>query len=233
MLKKIGTVNLEKRPVICTVFQSPPSSSVLKKLHTLGIGLTELRIDQFPNQNVQILKQTIHRLKQKGFGVIVTIRMKKEGGSWKGSESERLKLFEEILPVADAVDIELQSKICKAVVSLAHSKKKSAIVSYHDFKKTPSDSELLSYVKQAKKERADIVKIAAFAQSKKDFYALMKFTLAHRSDSIISIAMGKFGQPSRVLFPLLGSLVTYGYVGRESAPGQLPAEKLAKAFRSS
>jgi 3-dehydroquinate dehydratase len=36
---------------------------------------------------------------------------------------------------------------------------------------------------------------------------------------------------SRVLFPAAGSLLTYGHVGRPTAPGQLPLGELAALVR--
>jgi 3-dehydroquinate dehydratase-1 len=45
------------------------------------------------------------------------------------------------------------------------------------------------------------------------------------------IAMGPIGAASRVFFPLLGSPVTYGHVGRCGAPGQLSIEELDTALR--
>ena len=225
---KIGKVVLGKKPVICAVVQTESDARAVKALKRFGLQLVEVRADKLKPAAVL---PALRLLKKNNFSILLTIRMKKEGGAWKFSEEERLKVFKYLLPFVDAVDIELKSSICSEVIRTARSRKKRTIVSVHDFKKTPSVNELNSYMKQARKKGADIVKVVVFARSKKDFSAFTEFTLRHHDEPFISISMGKFGKSSRILFPLLGSLVTYGYLGKKSAPGQFTAEALAKAFR--
>ena len=75
-------------------------------------------------------------IKEIDFPLIATNRKIEEGGFFKGSESERIEILLEAAKHADIVDIELETdeeyleKIIKA--------SKSTIISYHDFKKTPS-----------------------------------------------------------------------------------------------
>ena len=44
--------------------------------------------------------------------------------------------------------------------------------------------------------------------------------------------MGSFGAPSRVVFPVLGSLITYGSVNGKSAPGQMPVKAIKAQLRA-
>ena len=69
---------------------------------------------------------------------------------------------------------------------------------------------------------ADITKIAAMALGGKDVQRLAAFTIENADKNIITIAMGSEGTCSRVLFPALGSLLTYASLGESTAPGQLP-----------
>lgn len=193
--------------------------------------LAELRADCFKKQELAI--QVSKELKKNGFSVIGTIRWDREGGRSGFSESERAEKFGQLIPFVDAIDIELESKICSEVIRNARAKHKTIILSFHDFKKTPPMAALVSRVKQARRMKADVIKIAVCAKSKDDVSRLMEFMLKHRDLPMIVIAMGNIGKSSRVLFPLLGSLLTYGYVGKRSAPGQFSAEKLAKAFQFS
>ena len=53
----------------------------------------------------------------------------------------------------------------------------------------------------------------------------------HRRQQRIVIAMGAHGVASRVFFPLLGSLITYGYLHQAVAPGQLSLADLTAELR--
>jgi 3-dehydroquinate dehydratase type I len=78
---------------------------------------------------------------------------------------------------------------------------------------------------------ADIIKIAVVANNNDDLTRLVTFTLKHRSEGLITMAMGDIGLPSRVINPIFGSLITYGYVNKPSAPGQLSIRELMDIFK--
>ena len=50
---------------------------------------------------------------------------------------------------------------------------------------------------------------------------LAAFTAENARRHVIAIAMGKAGAASRIIFPGLGSLLTYAHLGRATAPGQM------------
>ena len=109
----------------------------------------------------------------------------------------------------------------KEVIRSARQKKKLVIVSYHNFHEMPALPKLNRIVKEAKALKADIVKIAALSLSKKDTQLLGNFTALNQHKNLITIAMGTQGAVSRILFPALGSLVTYTFLDQPSAPGQI------------
>ena len=228
---KIGKVKLGVRPTICVVLQDSFGSNVIRRLKRSAIQLVELRIDQFKRFDFPYVLAKIKALKRKEFSIIGTIRVRGEGGAWKFSEMKRLLLFKQILPFVHAIDVELKSKIRSAVVREAHRRSKIAVVSFHDFRRTPSEKQLMAHFKKAKRADADIVKIAVLAKKRADFSMMMNFTIAHRRQGLISISMGHSGKASRILFPLFGSLMTYGCVGRRTAPGQLSVEELREALK--
>jgi len=47
---------------------------------------------------------------------------------------------------------------------------------------------------------------------------------------VCMIAMGKTGRHSRVVAPLYGSVITYGYVQKATAPGQLRVDELKQVM---
>lgn len=224
---KIGKVILGKCPTVCAVLQDSFNQRTLQKIKKAGVRLVELRIDQFKSLDSNYIKQKIKTVKQAGFSVLATIRYPKEGGSFLISEIERFQLFRSIIGFVDAIDIELQSKLCKRVIGLAKRNKKVAIVSFHDFKRTPASNFLEQLFKRAKSIGGSIFKVACSARSQTDYLRLLDFTIQHPNE-VITISMGKIGQPSRWVFPQCGSLLTYGSVQKRTAPGQPSVFELLK-----
>ena len=71
-----------------------------------GADILELRIDGMDNPNPQIVKEIIEEI---NFPTIATNRAMKEGGSFRGSEEDRIAILRECCDVADYVDVELQT----------------------------------------------------------------------------------------------------------------------------
>lgn len=183
------------------------------------MDIAELRVDLFSSSEKEYVFKELRKFK--GIPTLATIRSKKEGGQWQRTESARLALLKAVLPLVDAVDIELSSAgILKEVIQEARRLKKIAIVSYHNFKTTPTLDSLKKILKKAKAAGADVVKIAAMANSRKDMRTLAEFTLSHADQKLITLSMGKEGAISRILFPALGSLLTFAHAGHSTAPGQ-------------
>ena len=139
----------------------------------------------------------------------------------------RMELFTACMPFVDSIDIELGTSI--GAVAAAASGEKTIIVSEHDFEATPSREELASMVERARKQGADIVKIATMADSREDVVRLLEFTRTC-TVPVVAFAMGPVGKVSRVISPLFGTLFTYGYITKPVAPGQLSVEELADEF---
>lgn len=197
-----------------------------------GADLIEVRVDTFADRSLPALKAAFERAlcTAPALPVILTVRSAREGGRYPIPDRVRAEIFEALLPFADLVDIELSSvKSLRSVMDLAVRRGKKVIVSYHNFKSTPVELRLRAIVEKARASGAHIVKIAAMARGRADFRRLAG--LLAGSKGLIVIAMGPVGGPSRVFFPLLGSLVTYGSLGDETAPGQLPLKTLARELR--
>ncbi len=216
--------------IIAVPFTDKVSPLAISRAKKEGMSVAELRIDLYSAHQKTYVLNEIYKFKK--IPTIATIRSKKEGGSWKSSERERLELFKAVLPHVNNVDIELSSKkILKEVITEAHRLKKTVIVSCHNFQKTPSQAALEGIFKKAKAAGADIVKIAAMARSKKDMRTLAEFTLRHARAGVITLSMGKEGVLSRILFPSLGSQLTFAHVSRSTAPGQMDLKTTAYFFK--
>lgn len=216
----LGSLVLNGTPRIAVGFGDKASPKVILQARDSGLDIVELRIDQFSSFDPKYVLKEIAKFK--GFPTIATIRLEKEGGSWVLPETDRLSLFKTVLPAVDAVDIELRAKeILTEVIEAAHGAKKLAFVSYHNLETTPSINALQDLADEAKSCGADIVKIATFAKDKQDIRKMASFTIANADKNLITICMGAEGLVSRFFFPALGSLMTFAYVGKPTAPGQL------------
>lgn len=231
MLKKKRTWPL-KTPAIAGVIVDGVKKGALKRALSNGADCLEVRVDTFAVSGLDALKDSVKRLKESaGAPLIITVRSKKEGGGRSISDNRRAEIFKALMPFADIVDIELNSSggLLKDVIDYAKRSGKGVIVSYHDFKATPGLDTLNALIKKARSSGADAVKIAAFARSGADLKRLAGVLAG--SDDLIVIAMGRHGAFSRVFFPMLGSLLTYGSITDGTAPGQLPLKEITGELR--
>ncbi len=217
---KLGGLALGETPRVALSLKDRVPPGILPKAKQLGVDLVEHRIDQYASFETEYVLHEVKKIKN--FPKIGTIRPREEGGRWGRSEGARLDLFKAVMPHVDAVDIELSAKeILPHVIREAHKRKKVVIISYHDFERTPADRKLKQMLHQAKGLGADIVKIATLILGREDLGRLASFTIVNAPKNLISIGMGAYGTSTRVLFPGLGSLITYTHAGKPTAPGQL------------
>jgi len=124
---------------------------------------------------------------------------------------------------ASYVDIEIESDPAyrEALVKTARDNNCTIIISYHNFKETPSAEELAGIVLKAKKYGADIVKIACMVNSAEDNYTLLQLYPAEFL--LVAIGMGDKGMISRIMAPVLGAPFTFASPdkGIPTAPGQI------------
>ncbi len=229
----IGGLALGKAPLICAVAEKSMESRKINTALKAGADMLEIRVDTFSKREIKLLPEALNRLKARKIPLLLTIRSARENGkAGKGrlTDAERLALFIELMPFFDAVDIELSSKrILKRVISTAKEKRIKVIVSFHNFKATPGTKSLVNTIKEARQAGGDIVKLAALVKGQAELKRLANLLTCDKD--LIVIAMGAIGTPSRVFFPMLGSLITYAGISGANAPGQLSISKLKSEFR--
>lgn len=141
--------------------------------------------------------------------LLFTFRKQEQGGRAQISEKKRLALYEEALSLQPAfADIEADTdpafieKIGKTYPQIC------LIGSFHDFQKTPKD--LAALLQSMHHPRFAIYKIAVQAHSTLDLMRLMVFAKETSPKvPLTCIAMGEYGQPSRVLSPIVGNVLHY------------------------
>lgn len=170
--------------------------------------------------------------------VLFTFRTAEEGGEKAIDKEIYVELNRRAVQTGmiDLVDIEESAgdDAVKEIIETARESGVKAVVSNHDFQKTPSREEILSRLRKMQEMGADIAKIAVMPRSRKDVLTLLAATEEITSDPaqcpVITMSMGGEGVISRICGEVFGSAVTFGTVGKASAPGQMKAEDLAAAL---
>ena len=237
-----------RTPAIVCVLRELSISKALTALRR-GADAVELRLDLFKPEEREAtrVKAFVEALREEAkAGVILTNRSASEGGKFEGSEDERLSLLKEALEAseADAVDVEYFADPRKRAEIVALSRKLNATVifSFHDFAGMPDAAELEHLALKMHAEGADIAKIAVTPETAEDALKLLELTLKLKASNaskagkeeaagekgVAFIGMGSVGRHLRVLAPIYGSALTYGFLeGEESvAPGQLSISEL-------
>ncbi len=213
-----------KRLRICAVITDKDARSIRRAAELAD--LFEVRIDMIGAGWREIVPE-LHK------PWIAANRSVKEGGKWRRHEKSRIKeLLSAIGLGADIIDIELNSEGLKKIVPQIKGKAE-CLISYHDWEGTPSAASLAAIVRRQLAAGADICKVVTTAREVDDNIPVLKVTSMFPNSRVVAFAMGVEGTLSRVLAPLAGSYFTYASLdkGKESAPGQVPAEILRKLIR--
>ena len=160
---------------------------------------------------------------------IFTVRSSEEGGSFPGSEAQRLEL---ILRLAEAkpayVDVELSALKKNPSLQRALPKSKT-IVSWHDTEKTPPEERLRAVLREAE-SYGGIPKVVTTAREPADNLRVLSLYDEARPPPV-AFCMGEIGFLSRVVAMERRSPLTYASLpGEEAAPGQ-PSLPLMIAIR--
>jgi 3-dehydroquinate dehydratase-1 len=122
--------------------------------------------------------------------VIVTCRAAWEGGHFRGSEEERLRLLEEAWTAgADFVDVEWAARESAPWIARTHGER--LIVSSHDFTGVPADLDSLHRAMQ--RWPADVAKIAITARRLSDTMPLAEIAQSASTRRRVLVAMGPAG----------------------------------------
>jgi 3-dehydroquinate dehydratase-1 len=219
---RIGTCTLGVIPRTVAIVDDFLPMNEIKKIKGYGTDLLEIRVDGFPGDIETICDYIIHIKTAFSLPLIGTVRENKR------TENDRIALFAKILPLVDAIDIEIDAPIAAKVIAMAS--KKTIIVSEHDFSGTPKNAVLGRIVRRASALGCDIVKIAALARSREDVVRLLEF-IRRCTIPIVAFSMGEYGSISRVLSMLFGSLYSYGFIKAANAPGQVHIRALIEELR--
>ena len=222
---------MERYPLVVLPVDDKDLEKRLSIALDYGIDMIELRIDQFSDFSKDYVVEKAKTVKDYNFGIIATVRSKEEGGVFIPDE-QRVEIFEAVAGLVDILDIELTSeKINRKVIEIAKDEGKLSLVSYHDFEKTPDERFIQSLIDKGVFLGANIIKYAFKVNSCEDVNRILCVTGKNRDKKIVAIGMGELGKITRVAGFFFGSVLTYTYIGKSFAPGQIEARKLIEELK--
>lgn len=229
----------EGRPKICVPLMGADLEELREALRPLSgtpFDLAEWRADDYQAvRDPAALREALALLRETvgDAPLLFTLRTKGEGGAADVGPEAYVEVLLSAVEggLADLVDVELsQGEMAfRAVVEAAHRRGVKVIGSRHDFSATPGKEAIMDTLRRMQGLGADIVKFAATPQCGRDVLTLLDATLSMEEGPtpVVTMSMGRLGAVSRVCGQAFGSCMTFGTAGRASAPGQLPAERLA------
>ena len=232
------------KPTICVPVIGTTKEEIYSEISNLvavRVDMIEWRIDYFENyRDKDALLEILQMIRNicDEVVLIATIRTKQQGGQADISEQDIIPLLELIADsgCVDIIDIEFFTfkKPEKLIKNLQN---RGAIVlsSHHDFEETPEPAVMEMLLDQMSMSTADIVKLAAVPDSPADVLNLLQVTNSFASNPdnppIISMSMGNKGMITRICGEVFGSCVTFGAIGKGSAPGQIQCDELRRVLQ--
>lgn len=232
---KIG----EGVPKICVPIVGKTKEEILaaaKSFADVKMDVVEWRVDWFDGvfdfaQVEDVLKDLRPALGNTP--ILFTFRTSKEGGEKAIEPDVYVELNKKAAAtgLVDLVDVEAFTgdSYVKEIIEAAH-ERVWRCRSNHDFDKTPDKDDIVGRLRKMQELDADIPKIAVMPQNKKDVLTLLAATEEMVSEyadrPIITMSMAGTGLISRLCGEVFGSALTFGAVGKASAPGQMNAADL-------
>jgi 3-dehydroquinate dehydratase-1 len=243
---RIGSVELGPgRPKVCVPLTGATVEALEAEARDVPpavADLVELRIDRFDEVGngpaVEHAIRSVRAALDPAIPVLFTCRSAREGGGsgLAPGDLERLLDLACRQPGVAAIDVEMETPdgLAPGLAAVARRAGKPVVLSFHDLDGTPSQEEMVGRLVRQQDLGADVVKLACTPSSPEDVLALLAATRAYtaRADArpAITMAMGALGAVSRLAGEAFGSVVTFGTVGRASAPGQVDAARLRDAL---
>ena len=204
--------------------KNPKKLKIILKKALSKSDFAEIRFDYLKKSDIPIVLESSKKNLSR---CVCTLRPKSEGGLFVGKEDERksiLRLIAEYNPFLLDVEFNTIQKDKKLATYLKKSKCK-LLISWHDFKKTPNESQLKSRFNKMRKF-SNVVKIVTVAKNVSDASRLLSLYSIKSKNKTVAFCMGDQGKFSRILCLHLGSPFTYVSLGKAIAPGQFSVDEI-------
>ena len=203
----------------------------LKQTLTKALKKSDYAEIRFDFLNPNTIPEALHLIRKDLGKCVSTLRPIRDGGKFSGSEKNRvsiIKLIAEYDPFL--LDIEYDTlRKNKNLQKYLKNTGTHTLVSWHNFKQTPTASVLKKKLSEMRKFSSNI-KIVTMAKSIKDGSRILSLYNNSKNVKLIAFSMGNFGRMSRLLCLLLGSPYTYVSLGKPIAPGQFSLDEVKSIF---
>lgn len=233
------------RPLVVGTMTGQRSlESQLRAARVAKVDLVELRLDTFQRLPKEVAeaqtfgRHLIEKIRERRFPILLTLRSHQEAGERiparrRRTDSWRAAVLASLLPLVEMVDVEIdRTVLSRRLISLARKSGVNTILSHHNFKALPSPLKLKSLQRATRRLKGDVLKVAGRAATEDQLRGFLKWGLSVKNPRLVLIAMGSLGTRARILGRSFGSILTYGYLGKSAAPGQIPAGDLVRAIHS-
>ncbi|MEM2914535.1 MAG: type I 3-dehydroquinate dehydratase [Candidatus Bathyarchaeia archaeon] len=226
------------KPRICVSIpleRSSELSSLIRRAQDAGADFIEVRLDYLKGEILTKMNSIEKAILNASVPLIATNRKYEQGGRRPQNEETRIVTLTKAAEIGfQYVDIELSSENLKVIVKRIRDLGSKPILSFHDFKGTPSDSEMEKIMKMQLESGAEVCKIVTTANTLEDNIKCLLFTQKmSQVMNIVCFAMGSKGILSRVLSPLFGSFFTFSSLEPklETASGQFSISELKEIYK--
>ena len=198
----------------CVASVSDPRS--IPEAEEAGADLVELRLDLFPPNLSQDMKTCVKRCT---LPLIITVRSRQEGGYFRGSPDDWWRLVLPWLSYATLVDVEQDFSMLTPLINDAGAE---VIASFHSGRMLIG-GELGAIATRLRAYGTP--KVVVRPESPIDVLTLCWFT--HRTEKpVITSVIGSQYRYARVMLPLFGSEMAFGYAGQPTAEGQFHVREM-------
>jgi len=214
------------KPEVCVSVNAADALEVASAVEdiTSYIDLVEVRLDYMPRPEVEKCSSLLR------MPLLFTNRPAWEGGQFSGSEEERLRpLLEAVRLQAAYVDFEFRAErnLREQLLSSVEGSSTRLLLSWHDFKGTPSLPELEGILEEMHASGAGMGKIVTSAHDESDVLRVLSLLerARERAFPLTAFCMGEVGRISRFASLYLGGAMTYVALSeaQATAPGQFSA----------
>lgn len=226
-------------PKVCVPIVGKTFSEIIEqaeKISSMGSDLVEWRVDccdfYHDAEQIEEIMVFIREILEET-PLLFTFRSDREGGNQGIEDNEYLEINRLAIQsgMADMIDVEMSHAdgIIDEIIRTAHRAQRPVLLSSHNFERTPSVEMMVERLKQMEERTADIAKLAVMPKNERDVLNLLSCTLSAREQMeipIVTMAMGGIGTISRLSGESFGSALTFGCVGKASAPGQMELKQL-------
>jgi len=226
------------KPRICVplpVERLSDLASMISKAEDAGADLIELRLDYLQQDILSQMDDVKKVICKVSVPLIATNREHSQGGKQVQEEKQRIKTLIKAAEIGfQYVDIELTTTGLKQITKKIVDFGSKPIISFHDFKGTPSDSEMERIAKSQIEASATVCKIITTANTLEDSLRCLLFThKMSKVTDIVCFAMGSQGVLSRILSPLFGAFFTFSSLEPEleTASGQVSVSELRELYK--